>query len=193
MAYLSREQIERMGFASLGQMVLISSRASFYNCSNISIGNHVRIDDFCVLSAGVGGINIGNYIHVAVATTLIGAGKITLSDFCNLSSRVSIYSSSDDYTGEFMTNPMVPTEYTGVKHADVFLGKHVIVGSGTVILPGAMIGEGTAVGALSLVAKSLDPFEIYAGSPLKHIRSRCRRILELEMQMLLATTDDKDI
>ena len=37
-----------------------------------------RIDDFCVLSAGEGGIEIGDYVHVAVFCMLIGAGKIKL-------------------------------------------------------------------------------------------------------------------
>ena len=81
---------------------------------NIVIGNNVRIDDFVVLSAGQGGIEIGNYIHIAVFSSLIGAGRIALSDFCNISSRVSIYSSSDDYTGEYMTNPMMPKILTNV-------------------------------------------------------------------------------
>ena len=112
----------------------------------ISVGNNVRVDDFCVLAAGVGGINIGDYVHIAVGCSLIGAGKITLSDFSGLSSRVAIYSSTDDYSGATMTNPTVPSKYTGVINADVFLGKHVIIGSGSVILPGITLEVGAAVG-----------------------------------------------
>lgn len=180
MAILSRDTIEKMGFASVGANVQISDRASFYNTANISFGNNVRIDDFCVLSAGVGGIQVGDHVHVAVYSSLMGAGKITLSDFCNISSRVSIYSSNDDYSGATMSNPTVPSQYTGVTHADVFLGKHVIVGSGTVILPGITLEEGVAVGALSLVIKNCDAFGIYAGNPAKRIKERKRDLLELE-------------
>lgn len=187
MARLSRSDIESMGFASLGENVLISDRASFYNCSKISLGNNVRIDDFCVLSAGVGGIEIGNFVHIAVYSSLIGAGKITLSDFCNISSRVSIYSSSDDYSGAAMTNPMVPDTYTNVLNADVLLGKHVIVGSGSIILPGVVISEGGAVGALSLIRDNCRAFGIYAGTPAKYIKERKRGLLELEKQFLLST------
>lgn len=106
---------------------MISDKASIYGASRIKIGSNVRIDDFCVLSAGEGGIDIGNYVHIAVFALLIGAGKITVSDFAGVSSRVSIYSSNDDYTGKFLTNPMVPAEYTNVTHADVTLAKHVII------------------------------------------------------------------
>jgi galactoside O-acetyltransferase len=183
MARLSRAELESMGFASVGENVLISDRASFYNCSNISLASNIRIDDFCVLSAGVGGINIGNYVHLAVYSSLIGAGKITLSDFCNISSRVSIYSSSDDYSGAYMTNPMVPEAFTDVLHADVYLGKHVIVGSGSVVLPGVTIAEGGAVGALSLVREYCSSFGIYAGTPAKFIKERKHDLLELEKQI----------
>jgi len=184
MAMLDRITIESMGFASVGENVLISDRASFYNCAKISLGNDVRIDDYCVLSAGEGGISIGNYIHVAVYSSLIGTGKITLSDFCNISSRVAVYSSNDDYSGATMTNPMVPSQYTGVTHDDVFLGRHVIVGSGTVIIPGVTLEDGVAIGALSLVNQDCGSFGIYAGAPAVYIKDRQRKLLDLEKEFL---------
>lgn len=171
-----------MGFKSLGYNVLISDKVSFYNVVNISIGSHVRIDDYCVLSAGEGGIDIGSYIHIAVYTSLIGRGKIILRDYVNLSSRVSIYSSNDDYSGEYMTNPMVPKHLTKVRHEDVILNEHVIVGSGTVILPGSALSRGVAIGALSLVNSRIPEFEIHAGIPLKFIKERSRRIDAIEKE-----------
>jgi len=182
MGLLSREQIDAMGFGSVGDNVLLSDKASFYNCANIHIGNNVRIDDFCVLSAGADGIYIGNYIHIAIYSSLQGAGMISLSDYCNISSRVAIYSSSDDYSGAFMTNPMVPCEYTNVYGADVSLGKHVIIGANSVVLPGVTIGEGVAVGSLSLIKDDCEAFGIYAGNPAKYVKPRKQDLLELEKQ-----------
>lgn len=186
MAMLSQEAIEAMGFFSIGSNIQISDRVSFYGVKHISLGSNVRIDDFCVLSAGVGGILIGNYVHVAVGAIIVGSGKITLCDFAGISSRVSIYSSGDDYSGMFMTNPTVPSEYTGVIHADVFLGKHVIVGSGSVILPGSTLEEGVAIGALSLVNKNCKAFGIYAGNPARRIKERKRDFLNLEVDFELS-------
>jgi|SRR5690606_3875544 len=183
MGLLTSAEIDEMGFKSVGSNVRLSNKASFYNCQNISIGNNVRIDDFCVLSAGVGGIEIGNYIHIAVYSSLIGAGRISLSDFSNISSRVAIYSSNDDYSGDFMTNPMVPAELTHVTHADVFVGKHVIIGSGTVVLPGVTLEEGVAIGALSFVNKSCKEYGIYSGVPAKRIKDRERGVKELELKV----------
>jgi galactoside O-acetyltransferase len=180
MAWLSEQQMHGMGFAGFGKNVLLSDKASYYNCGNICFGNNVRVDDFCVLSAGDGGIEIGSNIHIAIYSSLIGAGKISLNDFCNISSRVSIYSSNDDYSGAFLTNPMVPSEFTNVQHADVNICRHVIVGSGSIILPGVTLEEGGAIGALSLVKNDCQAFGIYAGVPAVCIGERKRDLLALE-------------
>lgn len=169
-----------MGFASIGRGVQVSHLASFYGASRIHLGDNVRIDDFCVLSAGDGGIHLGCNIHVAVYSCLIGTGRITLGDFSNISSRVSIYSSSDDYSGTTMTNPTVPDEYKNVDHQDVYIGRHVIIGSGSVVLPGAILEDGVAVGALSMMRGYSPAFGIYAGIPARRIRERSRELIEVE-------------
>lgn len=179
---LSPLAIEAVGFARVGAGAQISDRASFYGAERIELGSNVRIDDFCVLSAGLGGICIGRNVHIAVYSSLIGAGKITLSDFCNISSRVSIYSSSDDHSGGAMTNPTVSTEFTAVKHADVFLGKHVLVFGGSIILPGVKLEDGVVVGALSLIKTDCKAFGIYAGNPARRINERRRDLLAVEMR-----------
>ncbi len=183
-SFYSKEELSLIGFKSIGENVLISKKASFYGISRISIGNNVRIDDFCVLSTGKGGIKIGNYVHIAVFASLIGEGTITLEDFSGVSSRVSIYSSNDDYTGDFMSNPTVPCEYTNVTHSNVMICKHVLVGSGSIILPGVTLKEGAVVGALSLVNKDCDEFFIYKGNPAKKVVKRSRELLNLEKKFL---------
>ena len=184
MSWLTREEIQKLGFKAVGKTVLLSNKASFYNCHNIAISDYTRIDDFCVLSAGVGGISIGRNVHIAVYSLLIGAGRIVLEDFSGLSSRVSIYSSNDDYSGSAMTNPTIPSEFTNVASSDVTIESHAIIGSGTVVLPGVTLGQGVAIGALSLVTKNCEPFTIYAGSPLKRLGSRDRNLLEIERAFL---------
>lgn len=183
MSIYSRLELEQLGFARVGNNVSISKKASFYGVGRISIGNNVRIDDFCVLSAGAGGIEIGEYIHIAVYSSIIGAGKVVLADYCNISSRVSIYSSNDDYSGEYMSNPMVNEKYTNVTHAPVTINKHVIVGSGAVVLPGVNLAKGTVIGALSLANRSTEAFSIYAGQPAKFIKSRSENLLTIEKKM----------
>lgn len=180
MAFLSEGQLKLIGFKYIGKSVKISDRASIYNASAISIGDHTRIDDYCILSAGASGITLGRYIHIACYVSLIGQGSIIMEDFSGVSSRVSIYSSTDDFSGVAMTNPTVPMDYTNVISGNVILRKHVIVGSGAVILPNVELGEGAVLGALSLLVKNCDPFCIYVGIPARKVSERKRDLLEFE-------------
>ena len=181
-SFLSREELMEIGFKSIGENVLLSSKASIYGPENIEIGNNVRIDDFCILS---GKIKLGSYIHIAAYSALFGGEEgITMEDFSTLSSRVCVYAVSDDYSGESLTNPMIPKEYKNLNTGKVILRKHVIIGSGSVILPGVEIKEGTAVGALSLVSKSLDEWSVYVGIPARKVNERSKKILELEKEFL---------
>ncbi|QDZ28850.1 acyltransferase [Noviherbaspirillum sp. UKPF54] len=182
-SYYSEEELRSLGFHALGEHVCLSRKASIYGAAQISLGSHVRIDDFCILSAGDGGIVLGDYIHIGAYSSIIGRGRVILEDFANISSRVSIYSSNDDYSGRAMTNPTVPARFTAVRSAEVKICKHSIVGSGTVILPGVTIGEGVAVGALSLVNSDCSPFGVYAGTPAHRIKERLKNFLELEKQL----------
>jgi galactoside O-acetyltransferase len=184
MGFHSRAALERMGFAALGRDVQVSELASLHGTARIALGDEVRIDDFCVLSAGAGGISIGRNVHIAVFCSLIGGGRITLDDFSGLASRVAIYSSNDDYSGKFMTNPTVPAEFTGVENGPVHLGRHAIVGAGSVILPGLTLEDGVAVGALSLVNRNCQAFGIYAGRPARRLGDRSRQLLDLEQRFL---------
>lgn len=180
MAFLNKKQLLNKGFRELGKNVLISDKVSVYGAENIIIADNVRIDDFCVLSAGVGGVYIGSNVHIAVGCLLVGDAKITLNDFVGLSSRVSIYSSTDDYSGKTLTNPTVPSEYKNVFSDNVELGRHVIIGSGSVVLPGVSIGEGSAIGALSMVSRNISDWTIASGVPAKRIKERKKDLLLLE-------------
>lgn len=184
MPLLTKEQIKKIGLKLTGKNVKISDKASFWNPSNICIGDNSRIDDFCVLSAGEGGIEIGKNVHIAVYTSLIGKGKITIEDFSNLSSKISIYSSNDDYSGNYMTNPTVNEKFTNVTHGPVIIKKHAIVGSGSIILPNVILGVGACVGALSLIKEDCVDFGIYAGSPAKYLKQRSTKLLELEKTLM---------
>jgi acetyltransferase-like isoleucine patch superfamily enzyme len=183
-SFYSKEELSQIGFKFVGENVLISRKASLYGVSRISIGNNVRIDDFCVLSSGSGGIYIGNFVHIAVFASLMGEGKITLEDFSGISSRVSVYSSNDDYTGEFMSNPTVPKQYTRGIHANVTICRHVLVGAGSIILPGITLREGAVISALSLVNKDCEEFYIYKGNPAKKVIERRRELIKLEEEFL---------
>ena len=181
-SFYDKSELELLGLKSIGKNVLISRKVSIYSPEKISVGDNVRIDDFCILS---GNISIGSYIHIAANCFLFGGiSGIVMHDFSCLSSRCAVYAVSDDYSGYAMTNPMIPDQYRNVTEGKVIIAKHSIVGSGSTILPNVTIGEGCSIGSMSLVSKSLEPWGIYVGIPCKRIKERCKRILELEKNYL---------
>jgi acetyltransferase-like isoleucine patch superfamily enzyme len=182
MAYYTDKQLKKIGFKSLGQNVRVSDRASIYNVEQIEIGDHSRIDDFCVIS---GKIKIGRNVHIAPHCLVAGGDEgVIFEDFTGLAYHVQVFTQSDDYTGVTLTNPTVPAEYKNVLKKKIQIGRHSIVGAGSIILPGVILAEGTSVGAMSLVRKSTDPWSIYVGNPAKKIKERSKSMLSLEQQYL---------
>ncbi len=184
MAFLTRDELEGLGFAALGRDVLIDDAARFYGVPHISLGSHVRIDAFSVLTAGPAAMAIGDHVHIGAGCYVSGGAGIRIDDFCGLSPRVAIFTTCDDFSGGGLTNPTVPEELRAVESAPVHLRKHALVGCGSVVLPGVTLGVGASVGALSHVNKSVPEFQIVSGNPVRRVGVRSRDLLQAEDELL---------
>jgi galactoside O-acetyltransferase len=183
--YYSNDELSKIGFGSLGKNVMLSRAVEFVNVSKIFIGNNSRIDTFAIIApSGDAVFKIGEYVHICAYTILNGLESITLEDFSSIGLHCSILSSSENFDGEFLTNATILKEYLGTVSAPVVIRKHAIIATGTTILPGVIIGEGTVVGAHSLVKVSTKPFTVVAGVPSKEIKQRNKHILEIEKKFL---------
>ncbi|EGY8977121.1 acyltransferase [Escherichia coli] len=184
--FFTEHELKKFGFKNLGKNISIAKNCTIIGLGNISIGDNVRIDGYTtIVASGNGFLNLGSFIHIGGYSLLSAGAGITMDDFSGVSQGVKIYSKTDDYTGNHLTNPTVDPKYTGVTSGEVVLNRHVIVGSSTVILPGVTLGEGASVGALSLVTKNLPEWGVYFGSPVKKIKNRKKNLLELEREFLL--------
>ena len=181
--FLPDHALHELGFASVGKEVKIHPSAILVSIENIHIGNHSRIDAYTIITAS-SPVRIGAYVHIGAGCYLAGGGGITVDDLSTLSQGVKIYSINDDYSGASLTNPTVPSIYKLVKEAPVHLGRHVIVGAGSVVLPGVNIAEGSAIGALSLVSQATAPWGIYGGTPTRRLKERRRDLLAVEKRFL---------
>lgn len=182
MPYLDQKSLMALGFSAVGKNVKISDKAAIYNADQITIGDHSRIDDFCVLS---GRITIGRNVHIA-AQSLIAGGTpgVTLDDFSGMAYGAKIFSQSDDYSGATLTNPTVPLEYKAEIKAAAYIGRHVILGANAIVAPGVWLAEGCCVGAGAVVLKSMPPWSVIAGVPARVIKARKQDLLELERAYL---------
>lgn len=182
MAFLSPEQLVELGFARLGHNVLVSDKTSIYGAHRMSIGDNVRIDDFCVLS---GAIVMGRNVALSVFCNVSGGSEgVIFDDFSGLSPGCHVFTESDDYSGAALTNPTVPRHLRRETRRPVRLGRHCIVGTNSLIFPGVDLADGCSVGALSMVTRSTEPWGIYAGIPARRLRNRDRKLLELEARYL---------
>jgi galactoside O-acetyltransferase len=180
--HYSREELESI-LGKVGTEVKVHRSVVFFNPKNIFLASHVRIDCFCLLSGGSQGIRIGNYTHLGAATHLFGGGgEILIEDFSNVSSRVSLFTSNDDYIDGTMTNPWISKQFKKLSEGSIKLGKHAIIGCGSIILPDIEIGLGASIGALSLVNRNVEECAVVAGIPIRKIRMRDTQFLELEKE-----------
>jgi len=188
LGFLTKSQLEAMEFKALGKQVRISDRAAIHNPELIEIGDYSRIDDFCVIS---GKVSIGRNVHIAVFCNLAGGSEgITLDNFSGLAYAVQVFSQSDDYSGNSLTNPTVPDVYKAERKESVHIGRHCIVGTNSVIFPGVVLGEGCSIGAMSLVTKSTDEWSVYSGIPAKKVKTRSRDLLQLEKNYILSDQEE---
>jgi acetyltransferase-like isoleucine patch superfamily enzyme len=175
-SFYSQDELKDLGLKSYGESVFISRKASIYSPECVSLGHHVRIDDFCILS---GHVTLGSYIHISAYNGLYAAYGIELEDCSGISPRCTLFSASDDFGGNFLVGPLVPEKYTRIEGGKILVKRFSQIGAGSIILPGVTVNEGVAVGAMSLVKKDLDPWGIYAGNPIRFIRKREKGLLGL--------------
>lgn len=172
-SFMTRDEIDKIGFKFVGKDVLISRKTSFYSPENISIGDHSRIDDFSIIS---GKVSIGSYVHISAYVGLFGSNGIVISDFCCVSIKTTILSATDDFSGESMFGSVVPMEYRNVQKGPVILRKYVLIGANCLIMPDLIIEEGVSLGAMSFVNKSLKEWAVYTGIPAKFLKNRKKNV-----------------
>jgi galactoside O-acetyltransferase len=174
--FYSDVELKEFGLTGFGSNVLISRKCSIYDGANMSFGNNVRIDDFCILS---GKITMGSYIHIAAGVKFYASAGLTIGNFCGISANSIIYTAVDDFSGESMISPMVPEELCNSTTGEVVLEDFVQLAPFTQIMPGIKCTEGSATGAFSFVNKSLRPWSINYGIPCKYVKERSQNCKKL--------------
>lgn len=174
-SFYTTKELHSLGLKCVGDNVLLSRKCSLYSPEKISIGNNVRIDDFCILS---GNITIGSHVHISAYCALYGSMGIELEDFCGISPRGMIFSATDDFGGDYLVGPVHPKYLTHVTGGTVYLKKYSQIGTDCVVFPNITIGEGAVTGAMTLVNKDLEPWTVNTGIPVNRSRPRKCGLLE---------------
>lgn len=144
-------------------LVRIFEPTVIINIENIEFGKYVIIDSFVLIQAKKK-LKIGDHVHIPSFSSISGGGELIMEDYSGLSSGVRVLTGSDDFKSWGFGNPTIDEKFRNLKVGEVLIKKFAIIGANSVILPDIEIGEGAAVGAGSVVTKSLEPWGIYIGN-----------------------------
>lgn len=135
----------------------------------IDIGERGSIADYVLLSTEdhQGHISIGASTTVGPFSTVFGAGGVTIGDDGLVAPHVTVVSTdhiSDDVHRTIGSQGIVrrPVRI----EADVWLGAH------STVLSGTTIGTGSIIGANSVVKGTIPPCVVAAGAPARILRQR---------------------
>ena len=188
--YYTIEELRAKGVTVIGTNVLVSRFTNIYNAKNLTLHNHIRIDDFTVISCK-GPVEIMNYVHIGPQCMISSSTRVILGNYVGLSCGVKLFGGCDDFSGDYLTNPTVPSKYLNVQHGDIILEDHSLIGANSVILPGVVLKQGATIAASSLVKKDVDEWTICGGCPAKKIKDRSRKCLELQSELEAETNPER--
>ena len=154
-----------------GSNVIIGKTVRIRYPHLVEIGDNVIIDDFSYISTS---LRIEGNVHIASGCKLIGgqAATISFGEYSTLAPNVVLAAGSDDYLAGLAT-PLVPARFKGnFEVGTIRIGRHSIIGAGSVVMPHVQFGDGAALGALSLAREDLEAWTLYAGVPARRLRPR---------------------
>lgn len=116
----------------------------------IEIGENVEINDE---------VHIGATEKIIIEDNVLIASKVYISDH-----------NHGSYKGDEQDSPMSIPKERKIYSSPIKIEKNVWIGELCCILQGVTIGEGSIIGAMSVVTKDIPPYTIAVGSPAKLIK-----------------------
>ncbi len=145
-----RKKIERIRYRKRNKHNFTTIKECIGDLSTINVGNGtygtINIKRFAGENSK---LYIGNYCSIANETLFVLGGE-------HVYDRISTYPFKDKYLNEGESKTK----------GDIIIEDDVWIGYGSTILSGVRIGQGSIVGARSVVAKDIPPYAIYAGNKI---------------------------
>ena len=143
-------------------------RAFFLKCCGATIGKNVRIYEVHLfnLRCGFMNLHVGDNVYVGPGCKIDLEGVVSIGNGCSLAPGVTIITHSDP--GSTHNSPLC--RFFPKRVAEVTICDNCWIGANSTILCGTTIGEGSVVGACSLIASEVSSGMVYCGVPARKLR-----------------------
>jgi acetyltransferase-like isoleucine patch superfamily enzyme len=135
--------------------------------SNSFIMHHSMLHVFNFRQLPHAGIKIGKNCFIGEFNVIRGQGGVTIGDGVYTGPMVQIVAVNHVYS-----DPDRPIREQGITAKGITIEDDVWLGANAVVVDGVTIGQGSIIGAGSVVTRSIPPYSIAVGSPAKPIKSR---------------------
>ena len=160
-----------------GKGVLFFEKTRIKGGRNVKIGSNVIIRRGCTIAAQTeyygqklhSSIVLGDGVDLGEECFITSTNEIVIGRNCLFGRLVTITDNSHGST-ERQELLVPPHERKVVSKGGVYIGENVWIGDKVTVLSNVHIGDGTVIGANSVVTKDVPPYSVYGGIPAKNIR-----------------------
>ncbi len=151
---------------------VVSDGVLLFGVDRISAGHHLFLDRRAYLNTGTlndrgGFIHIGDNVEIGPYAVLWGAGGITIGSNVHIGAHVSITAHEARQVSPSRSEVEGELEFD---FAPVVIEDHVLVCSGTQIVPGVRIGHHAMIGGGAVVVEDIPPYALAVGCPARVIK-----------------------
>lgn len=111
-------------------------------------------------------MEIGRHVYIGRHSILACKNKVSIGDFTVIAPRCYII----DHEHGFAADDVILNQDSVL--GSVFIGRDCYLGANSTVLSNVTIGDGAVIGAGSVVTKDIPPYEFWAGSPARFIKTR---------------------
>ncbi|NOQ21694.1 MAG: transferase [Candidatus Aegiribacteria sp.] len=155
-------------FRSLGENVVFEHGVLVFHPDSITIGNNVYIGHNTILKGYYKNeMIIGDDTWIGQGCFFHSAGGLKVGKAVGIGPMVKILTSahSDGDTSK-------PVMFNELEFKEVIIEDGCDIGVGSIILPGIRVGEGSIIGAGSVVTRDVPSYCVVAGVPARLLRNR---------------------
>jgi acetyltransferase-like isoleucine patch superfamily enzyme len=146
-----------------GSIIQRRARMDIFPYNKFELGTGSMVEDFSTINNGVGDILIGDKTIIGIGCTLIG--PLTIGDDVMLAQNIVLSALNHSYQ-DVSVSPSVQE----VTCKPIVISDRVWIGANSVITAGVTLGRHSIVGAGSVVTKDIPDYSVAVGNPAKVIK-----------------------